>query len=606
MLSFDHDSEDAVDKTAMTGKTDRRVTITTSHPTDEKKQKGLLDSKHRSQSLALRHHNSPKQSLLGSLNEDRFSEDFEEANSERETSRSFRGLSKHLDENGSVNFAEEEYDEELDYHGFDKELVDWSQHLQRIHAKKAEKKCERTPMGEYIIPQDGKPLTQQALATPGPSDYSPKVGLSKPSAPHYSIVGKTKHNQEQNFPGPSKYQTGTDLIWKNKTITVKGKGTMVSVKQDRGDWDESVGPATYYVKHGNLGSAAPKHAIGMKGVFCSGPPDSLVQPVDTRGFSTPGPAEYHPKLAYWGDRMEKSFGLSPKKREPKSLPGPAEYNISRDRTHGPSYSFGTRLKENIVTGSHTPGPGAYQIGTTIGKSVAKSIAGRQIFKNNDNRPSPNTYILPSSFGKTNMLTMTYRPFETAVEASPGPAEYEPRNENLRKGPEFTCGRRCRLSYPDVLHHWDQARNLNPDVSPLSYNPNRDFSKNDKPTYSIGKRFKEKNADSPGPASYNVSVAKQQKGTKQPSFSIGKRIEKNIVKDGPGPAAYYPEPKINGPSYSMSGWNVKKRVISSYPAANAYTVGSNQTRKGLGKGPSVTLKGRPSPFLYSGFSRPIQA
>ncbi|XP_065066593.1 uncharacterized protein LOC135692413 isoform X2 [Rhopilema esculentum] len=519
MLSFDHDSEDAVDKTAMTGKTDRRVTITTSHPTDEKKQKGLLDSKHRSQSLALRHHNSPKQSLLGSLNEDRFSEDFEEANSERETSRSFRGLSKHLDENGSVNFAEEEYDEELDYHGFDKELVDWSQHLQRIHAKKAEKKCERTPMGEYIIPQDGKPLTQQALATPGPSDYSPKVGLSKPSAPHYSIVGKTKHNQ---------------------------------------------------------------------------------------GFSTPGPAEYHPKLAYWGDRMEKSFGLSPKKREPKSLPGPAEYNISRDRTHGPSYSFGTRLKENIVTGSHTPGPGAYQIGTTIGKSVAKSIAGRQIFKNNDNRPSPNTYILPSSFGKTNMLTMTYRPFETAVEASPGPAEYEPRNENLRKGPEFTCGRRCRLSYPDVLHHWDQARNLNPDVSPLSYNPNRDFSKNDKPTYSIGKRFKEKNADSPGPASYNVSVAKQQKGTKQPSFSIGKRIEKNIVKDGPGPAAYYPEPKINGPSYSMSGWNVKKRVISSYPAANAYTVGSNQTRKGLGKGPSVTLKGRPSPFLYSGFSRPIQA
>ena len=58
---------------------------------------------------------------------------------------------------------------------------------------------------------------------------------------------------------------------------------MVSVKQDRGDWDESVGPATYYVKHGNLGSAAPKHAIGMKGVFCSGPPDSLVQPVDTRG-----------------------------------------------------------------------------------------------------------------------------------------------------------------------------------------------------------------------------------------------------------------------------------------------------------------------------------
>ena len=29
--------------------------------------------------------------------------------------------------------------------------------------------------------------------------------------------------------------------------------------------------------------------------------------------------------------------------------GPAEYNIPRDQTHGPSYSFGTRLKENIGT-----------------------------------------------------------------------------------------------------------------------------------------------------------------------------------------------------------------------------------------------------------------
>ena len=142
MSLFDNDFEVAIDKTAMTGKTDRRVTITTSHPADDKKQKGVLDSKQRSQSLALRHHNSPKQSLLGSLNEDRFSEDFEETNSERENSRCFRRLSKQQDENGSMSFAEEEYDEEMDFHGFDKELVDWSEHLQRIHAKKAEKKCK--------------------------------------------------------------------------------------------------------------------------------------------------------------------------------------------------------------------------------------------------------------------------------------------------------------------------------------------------------------------------------------------------------------------------------------------------------------------------------
>lgn len=44
----------------------------------------------------------------------------------------------------------------------------------------------------------------------------------------------------------------------------------------------------------------------------------------------------------------------------------------------------------------------------------------------------------------------------------------------------------------------------------------------------------------------------------------------------------------------------------YPAANTYTIEGNQTRRGKGKGQSVTLKGRPSPFAFSGFRRPVQA
>ncbi len=47
-------------------------------------------------------------------------------------------------------------------------------------------------MGEFV-PKAGKPpLTQLALPTPGPSDYQPKLTISKPAAPQYSIVGKAK------------------------------------------------------------------------------------------------------------------------------------------------------------------------------------------------------------------------------------------------------------------------------------------------------------------------------------------------------------------------------------------------------------------------------
>ena len=49
-------------------------------------------------------------------------------------------------------------------------------------------------MGEYVPPCGGKPLTQLAVPTPGPADYCPTMHLNKPTAPHYSIGGKTKYS----------------------------------------------------------------------------------------------------------------------------------------------------------------------------------------------------------------------------------------------------------------------------------------------------------------------------------------------------------------------------------------------------------------------------
>jgi hypothetical protein len=82
----------------------------------------------------------------------------------------------------------------------------------------------RTPMGEYIIPDDGRPLTQQAFPSPGPSDYHPKPDLCFSFPPRYSIVGKSKQDGKNENPGPDQYDTSQPMEWIDKTKTLKAKG----------------------------------------------------------------------------------------------------------------------------------------------------------------------------------------------------------------------------------------------------------------------------------------------------------------------------------------------------------------------------------------------
>ncbi len=68
-------------------------------------------------------------------------------------------------------------------------------------------------------------------------------------------------------------------------------------------------------------------------------------------------------------------------------------------------------------------------------------------------------------------------------------------------------------------------------------------------------------------------------------------------------------ELLGSSYNMSQLMSSflfSDMRSNLPAANAYVVRSGQTRKGKCIGPAATLKGRPSPFVYSGFSRTVNA
>ncbi len=87
----------------------------------------------------------------------------------------------------------------------------------------------------------------------------------------------------EDTPGPSKYNTQKDLVWKDKKMTLKGKGKMTGVKQEGAGWNQSVGAAAYFVTHGNLGTGYAKYTMGLKGRIQNGPPNRLVHPVDTDG-----------------------------------------------------------------------------------------------------------------------------------------------------------------------------------------------------------------------------------------------------------------------------------------------------------------------------------
>jgi len=332
----------------------------------------------------------------------------------------------------------------------------------------------------------------------------------------------------------------------------------------------------------------------------TGPPDSRVQPVDAHGFKTPAPDVYRPNSSHWRKNIKKSFGLSLKSKEDavEPTPGPAEY-ACRYQDRGPAYSLAKRLP--VSSSDNNPGPAAYDLGTTIGKAVAKSISSRQPEISNLWAPSPNTYGVLSRLGEGPKYSMTYREFERKVGPKPSPATYKPNLSNLPKKPDYSCRKLCRPIYPDILNYAEHSLMKNNEVGPGTYDSHKNFSDNDKPAYSMKKRLDPNISETPGPASYDIKQTARPDAKRAAAFSMGVRIDTKSTSFGPGPAAYYPKVKTSAAQYSMSSRS-KKETSSTTPAPNSYRIKSGQNNKGISNGPSATLKGRPSPFVYSGLKQ----
>ncbi|TNV83171.1 hypothetical protein FGO68_gene7617 [Halteria grandinella] len=89
-----------------------------------------------------------------------------------------------------------------------------------------------------------------------------------------------------------------------------------------------------------------------------------------KNFDQPGPGEYETDVAplnntnvahIVGTSLRSDLGVG----KAHLFPGPGEYEV-RPKIDGPLVGFGTEMKKNKIKKTFEPGPGTYEIPSTIG------------------------------------------------------------------------------------------------------------------------------------------------------------------------------------------------------------------------------------------------
>ena len=189
---------------------------------------------------------------------------------------------------------------------------------------------------------------------PGPGNYNPKDELVRHGTPG-TIMGSSKRPQmskNTNAPGPGMYDINPNV----------NKGKQYSF--GTGNRDDSLnrqskgipGPGTY-AQPGVVGTEA-------KGVIIAG------KVKDRKPDEVPGPGAYDsnnqrnaPAYSMSGHRTE-----DPIMKDKAKLPASNVYNPddSYCKNRPPTVSFGSRPKVSDLRGNGMPGPGQYQLKTTLG------------------------------------------------------------------------------------------------------------------------------------------------------------------------------------------------------------------------------------------------
>lgn len=193
------------------------------------------------------------------------------------------------------------------------------------------------------------------------------------------------------------------------------------------------------------------------------------------------------------------------------------------KINAPSYSIplAPKLKLDI---DPTPGPGSYRLRSRLDKGILFTKSPK-VYTNTSFAaglpPGPGKYNILTTIGKGPKPVITSRKSLNSLERSPGPADYSPRVMN--KSLQFTFPKQTESFLANVT------------PGPASYNPKIVAAKSPSATIGNSPRSLRQLTKNPGPGSYEL---KSLSSCKIVSFTKAKKIDK--IELSPGPGDYSPK------------------------------------------------------------------
>ena len=249
------------------------------------------------------------------------------------------------------------------------------------------------------------------------------------------------------------------------------------------------------------------------------------------------------------------------KTDPLFNPGPGQYIPLKKLPRNPTWKIGT-AKRGTQYSNYVPGPGSYSMPDIFAKGpkyTMSSKAGAFDPSKTSFTPGPGQYY-PSTNNRPSSVkyTMRAKPYPKQRDITPGPGNYNLRNDKYLNVPSYKFGN-------------DKKRGLINENSkyypgPGNYEYNADVLHEKHPKFTFGKesRGETQRYKTPGPGQYNY---KKYIGYEGPKISMSKKFNNNGIYNGetdnvPGPGQYN---NINANNYR--------------PKTPAYKIGTAK-RRGL--------------------------
>ena len=391
---------------------------------------------------------------------------------------------------------------------------------------------------------------------PGPGQYEIKTTVGA-EGPAYGIRGRYEEHRGDMIPGPGNYNPKDELTRHGTPGTVMGRG-----KRDglglRGDG--APGPGNYDVSHSAERGKAFSFGHGIRD-------DSLER--QTRGI--PGPGTYATQTYVGKDTQGKTIAGRVKERSLNDVPGPGTY-VPADKRAGPAYSLsGHRTEDPLMKEkSKLPPPGTYNPDDKFVKHKSPNVSFGTRPKTSDLRgdgaPGPGQYQLKSTLEGPSFHIGSKVP-EVFKEKAPGPGAYEPKSDlKYRTGPAFT------MSGITGNEYMPTKGMPGPGTYDSPQRPSTGVRFGSEKRQGLGNR-----GDSPGPGQYQVPTTIGKEGK---SVIIAGRHEEKKDVNQVGPGQYQLPTTLSGPKFSMGsgekGTKLNRDALNN-PPPGTYTIDPNAGR-----------------------------